>query len=628
VTDRAARGCLTAVLLALAGIAVATDLPAASSGQFWNDGATYYTMASSLARDFDLVYENKDLDRVKLEYPTGPQGVFLKRASGGLVFDSASGFPWIRRLGPSERRIYFAKAFAYPVAAAPFVWLFGTRGLLLTNAIFLALFAGLGYGELCRHAHPAASLAVVLALLFATVTPLYLFWPQPEIFNLGVLTAALVAWRRDRILVSALLFGLATYAKPTNALLALPLGFAPLLGAAHGLAPGLRESFRRALLVVVAAGALYGVNAVVTGEANYQGGERKTFYGHFPADLHTTFGNSGIWMTTSSVGPVVTEQAQHARAIAHGVIVRSSNEMRETFVRNLGYFWIGRFAGALLYFVPAVVAVAFLVCRGPRESSGLLALVTMLISAVVYVWLIPDNWYGGGGTVGNRYFLNLLPLVFFLTPRGAAARVAALGSLGLLFVLPMFAAPIESSLQPWRHALRPLFRAFPAELTMLNDLSICADPWRKKQPFGDPEGDLAQGRPADPKAFWIYFPDDGTYGKEKEGHAEGFWTRGGASAELLLRALEPVRRMQVRVDAGPAGDVVTARAGDSRGTLVLQPHQTGTIELVPGRGMLFYDSLLYVVQISSRTGGSPGPADPRSLGSFVRIDLDVDRRER
>jgi hypothetical protein len=57
-------------------------------------------------------------------------------------------------------------------------------------------------------------------------------------------------------------------------------------------------------------------------------------------------------------------------------------------------------------------------------------------------------------------------------------------------------------------------------------------------------------------------------------------------------------------------------------------HQRGTIELIPGHGMLFYDSLLYVVHVSSRTGASPGPADPRTLGSFVHIDLDVDRRAR
>jgi hypothetical protein len=173
-----------------------------------------------------------------------------------------------------------------------------------------------------------------------------------------------------------------------------------------------------------------------------------------------------------------------------------------------------------------------------------------------------------------------------------------------------------------------VFRAFPAELTMLNDLSICADPWRKKQPFGDPEGNAAQGRNADPSAFWIYFPDDGTYGKEPGGPEEGFWMRGGASAELLLRALEPVRRLRIRIVAGPAGDVVTARAGRSRGTVVLQPHQRGTVELTPAHGMLFYDSLLYVVRISSRSGASPGSADPRTLGSFAHIELEVDRRAR
>ena len=90
--------------LALVVVAVATDLPAVSRQEFWGDGATYYAMAWSLARDLDVRYEARDLARVRREYPAGPQGLFLKRASGGLTSDAEGGFPGVRRVRPGEGR--------------------------------------------------------------------------------------------------------------------------------------------------------------------------------------------------------------------------------------------------------------------------------------------------------------------------------------------------------------------------------------------------------------------------------------------------------------------------------------------------------------------------------------------
>ena len=91
-------------------------------------------MAQSLAEDLDLRYEARDLFRARREFPGGPQGIFLKRTSGGLRVDPPRGFPWLSWGGgaPNER-IFFAKAMAYPLAAAPFVRAFGTNGLLVLN---------------------------------------------------------------------------------------------------------------------------------------------------------------------------------------------------------------------------------------------------------------------------------------------------------------------------------------------------------------------------------------------------------------------------------------------------------------------------------------------------------------
>ena len=615
-SDRLARFLIAALVVALSGAVLSIDLPKATQHSFWSDGATYYSMALSLARDGDLRYEARDVLRVRREYGAGPEGIFLKRASGGLAFTPESGFPWFARVPEQSPRVYFAKAFAYPVAAAPFVWMAGLNGLLLFNVLCLGVSLLLGYSELRRGTSPAWALALAGALFLGGVTPVYLLWLQPEMFNLALVTAGLVAWSRDRPMLSALLLGIATYSKPTNALLALPLGAAPLLAASgSAFLRGVKDAVLRALVVTLAAGSLYGLNATVTGEFNYQGGaERKTFYGQFPFEQDVTFGNSGIWMTSGHVGPLVAGEDDALETRATGPLLESL-ELREAFRANLGYFWYGRYAGALLHFFPVALAVLAFPFWGPRDGKGLLAFAAFVLSYFVYIWFIPANWYGGGGAVGNRYFLSLVPLALWLVPRRRKPIVASVGLLvAALVSAPILASPLFHSLHPGRHGMTEPFPRFPAELTMINDLSFNIDHWRKKVPSGD-HGDVGKNWPADPKAYSLYFPDDGAHGKELVDGVEGVRLKTGRRAELLLRSFEPIQSIEVR-GAGAAGETVSVCAGSACGSLALDPTASAPLRLAPGPGLLYYDSYMYVMVVRA-----PSSSDP-----FVSFKLEVDKR--
>lgn len=635
-SDARARLVLAAAVAALVAGCAALDLPRLAQGRFWGDGATYYCMASSLAQDHDLQYETRDLVRAKREFAQGPQGLFLKRASGGLAADAR--FPWLRRVPESEPRLYFAKPFAYAFAAAPLVWVFGTRGLLLANALALAAALVAGYVELRRRATPGRALAASLTLFLAGVAPLYLLWPTPELFNLALVAVGLVAWSGGRPIVSAILLGIAIYSKPYNLWLAMPLGLAPLLPAS-GARFGARlvEAVRRAAVCATVVVALFGLNRTLTGEWNYQGGaERKTFYGQFPGETETlpdgtvrevTFGNAGTWMSVNRLGPrVAGEAAPPAEQGAEPP--RSAEELRASFVANLGYFWIGRFGGALPYFFPFVAALV-LFALGPRDARAWLALAALAVSVLFYVVMIPDQWYGGSGTIGNRYFLNLLPLGLFLLPRGRERQFVASGVVGAAaFMWPIVSQPVRSALQPGFHTTAAPFRFLPAELTMLNDLSIFEETWRKKQPVGDTEGDRWRNWPADPKAYYLYFPDDGTYGREAGTGGPGFWLRGGRSAEVFLRALEPVTRMTFAVSGGPVGDDVAIRVGSARVDASVGPGETRTVALEPAPGFVYKDSFVYVVRLTSARGAPASHDDPRVVGAFVRASLQVRKRPR
>jgi hypothetical protein len=625
VSERAARVVLAVVVLALAAGAVAVRIP-----RFWSDGATYHAMAWSLAEDLDLRYEARDVLRVRREIPSGPQGVFLKRASGGLRWAPERGFPWLARVPEAEPRVYFAKAFLYPVAAAPLVAVLGTRGLLLANALSLGAALACAYAVLRRQAVPAAALAAGGALCLATVAPVYLLWPQPELFNVALIALGLCAWRAGWPLAAALLLGLATYSKPYNLFVALPLGVEPLLA----LRPwwrGLLESCRRGAVLLATVAALFALNKAVTGEFNYQGGERKTFYGTLPFEAHgVTFGNSGQWMTTDHLGPLV-EGEDEAKVSRRTGPLRTPGEIRDSFARNLGYFWVGRFGGALAYYLPVLVGLGAFLALGPRTREGWLAAAAMAVSWLFYIWMIPDNWYGGGGTLGNRYFLNLVPLAAFLVPKGREWLVAAGALASAVFLAPAWMAPLHHSLHPGELATRPALRWLPAELTMLNDLCAFTEGWRKKRPYGDTEGDAATGRRAAPDAYYLYFLGDGTWGKDLFQARPGFWLAGGGRAEVVLRALEPVRRMEVTLQGGPVGDEVTLVAGGATHRVSLGPWEPRTVAVEVARpGFAYYDSFLHTLRFRSRRGG---PAPPptglpaeRVLGAFVEIRLSVEDR--
>lgn len=623
--DRGPRALLAAASVLLVAATLAVDLPRASGGEFWGDSATYYAMAWSLARDRDLRFDGGDLERILGEYPGGPEGLFLKRASGGLTVDRGVGFPWVRRVRADEERLYYAKAFVHPLLAAPLVAALGTRGLTVVNGLLLSASLFLGFAVLrARGVRPWRAAGLSATFLLLTIVPLYLVWPTPEILGLALVTAALWAWAAGRPLLAAALFGVAGYVKPPNVLLAAPLGLEPLLppgtrvlGA--GLARRLGESARRGAVLALVAGALYGVNAAATGELNYQGGERKTFYGRFPFDeTGATFDTAGTWMTTNQVGPLVAGRDEERVTVQTGP-ARGRGELVESFARNLAYWWVGRFGGALGYFFPAVAAAALFLVRGPRERRGWLALVAVGLTWIAYIALIPDNWYGGGGTVGNRYFLAALPALLFVVPPRRAGTVAAAGlAAAAVFLLPALASPVRHSLRPGDHAVAGAFRALPAELTMLNDLSVFTETWRKKRPFGWVGN--AQ-RPADSDAYFLYFLDDGTFGKEEWAGGAGFWLRGGASAEVVVRAfdLAPVERVVLRVRGGPLGDTVQASLGWRRERVSVGPGEVREIELPAARGVRYYDTYLHTLRLRSRRGAPL--ADGRVVGAFVEVRL-------
>ena len=234
---------------------------------------------------------------------------------------------------------------------------------------------------------------------------------MPELFNFSLALYALFFWSykevaADRLaaagsrflafdqsdVVAGALIGVLTFSKPTHALLLLPV---------VGLAMARRQwprAMRAAMAFIVAAGVLFAANAAITGEFNYQGGDRKTFY-------HSTgFPFANKWETFDNSGPV-----RGREDIMVGDVLVNTHSAN-VFMHNIFYFVFGRYAGLLPYFFPGVLAAGLFLRSRPKRSWQWLAAGTVVCAVLMHVLIWPFTYNGGGGPVGNRYFLAFYPL--------------------------------------------------------------------------------------------------------------------------------------------------------------------------------------------------------------------------
>ncbi len=391
-------GLLAAAVIACiyGGIALSVDFSRSAFG-IQSDEATYYMMGHSLAADRDLAYRREDLARVWHEFPSGPSGVFLKKGRD-LDAHLTGRPPFVRvdsRPDPDTAQLFYGKSYVYPAFAAPFVAAFGTNGFLVFHALLLGLVTLAAYLFLNARSSPGVSLLLASGFLMASVAPTYFVWITPELFNFSLVLLGYVCWLYKEVaapetspraarwlfspwsdLASAALLGVATFSKPSNLLLILPMlaWFA------------MRRQWRRLIVagaVFAAVGAvLVGGNLAITGDWNFQGGDRRTFYGSFPLQ------NRGLgW---EDVG----QDRATNRVLSE--IIFDRRVFWTTLSHNLGYFLVGRYSGLLPYFFPGLFAIAaFLLARGRRAPWQWLVLGAAVAEALLLLVWVPHTYNGG-----------------------------------------------------------------------------------------------------------------------------------------------------------------------------------------------------------------------------------------
>jgi hypothetical protein len=521
------------------------------------------------------------------------------------------------------------------------IWLFGTNGFLVLHALLMTACFACAYAFLAARSHPVSALIFAFAFLFVSLVPIYMVQLGPDFFIFAVVLIAFffwcykevagpapiapaMSWRTRWLLaprsdtVAAALLGVATFAKPTNIGLFMPL----LVSAA------LRKQWARAAKMSAVFGgvviALFALNIALTGDWNYQGGERKTFYGVGDGTFTGGFPYQNDASTFDSVG---------ASRVGGGSfsVLFTRDALLEVFPHNLGYFLFGRHTGFAVYLLPGLMAILlFMAATRDRAMWQWLTLAAGVLTAVVLLIYMPFTWSGGGGPVGNRYFLGTYGVFLFLVPpmQTAASGLVAM-ALSALFVAPLISGPLFATRNPAEHAKTGLFRWLPTELTMVNDLPInTGSDTRFRQPLGGTPPVLG------------YFIDDNVFNRE----GDAFWVRGESRADILLRAriqteadlagVEMSRslridKLTVILETGPKPNRVVTNTGGERRIIDMAPSSQQTVELAMPHGMPykyhpdFPTNYVYMVSISSSSGFVPmfenGANDSRFLGVFVRL---------
>ena len=613
-------GVILALLLlcVYGGLAISVDFPRAALG-IQSDEATYYMMGHSLALDGDLTYRRQDLMRVWREFPSGPSGVFLKKGRDitDWGFMRRPPFFWTTSVPDADpSRYYFGKSFIYAAFAAPFVRVFGTNGFLVFHALLLALVAWCSYVFLHARMSAATAATLTAAFLMVSVVPVYFVWIAPELFIFSVGLLAYFCWLYKQVatreqapagmrwlfggaseVVAAILLGIVTFSKVTNALLFPPLVLWQLW----------QREWRRAIVstiafTVVTVG-LFAINTAISGEWNYQGGEdRSAFYNEYP-----------LQSPTSSFAVGVPKERNEAL----WEIIFDRRVFGSNLVHNLAYFVVGRYSGILAYFFPALFAlVAFAGGFRRRPAWQYFVVAAALGQILIFVIGTPYTWNGGGGSVGNRYFMSAYGLFLFVMPVLPRLWLAFVPWIvGGLFTAPLVLNPFFVSFYPGSY--REVRAAALAACRVDARLRLA----NQHRPLTCVACGSAITRARTTSASSSISSTTTAYLPETD---KSFWVKGESRAEFLIKTDRPMSRAVLTLTAGPVPTEVVARVGKRTQTVSLKAGEQQRVFFNLDPGFLYQGTWpVWTASVSSSRGFVPifheaGSPDTRYLG--VRVD--------
>ena len=106
---------------------------------------------------------------------------------------------------------------------------------------------------------------------------------------------------------------------------------------------------------------------------------------------------------------------------------------------NWAYFFIGRYSGLAIYFFPMLFALLYFLFA---KKNGITNAVYIAgwVGILTYMIGLPWNYFGGSGTIGNRYLMSPFAILLFSITQEPNRKILipAIG-VSLLFTAPFLA---------------------------------------------------------------------------------------------------------------------------------------------------------------------------------------------
>lgn len=368
----------------------------------------------------DLSYDEADIaEWHDLGWTQSPNGLLFQRRSDGYAA---------------------AKPFGYSAVAAPVSGAIGVeRGMAIVNAALLLTTVGIAYLLLRRRFGGATLPIIIAAFTISSVMTLYLFILQPDLF-LAAVTSVMVlllveADRLERysLLVVAMIPAALLIAErtPTATLVA------PLMIWVIWRAPTVR--YRAASVgTLITTWALF-----VSPYLIYSDGASWSAYG----------GNRW-YLISDSPWPPTDDRVFPATGSGFFSWNYVTGRLSPASWDDAGLALVGTVAGrytGMLPWAPMVLAAVVVIgftrpWRQPRNLGSWLW-ASGLTYVIAHAVLLPDGYYGGGATIGNKYLLHITPVfiaAFALAPvtrRSAQISAGIALTVGILMTGPQLLHP-------------------------------------------------------------------------------------------------------------------------------------------------------------------------------------------
>lgn len=532
------------------------------------DEAAYYLMAESLTHDRDLVVEDVDARRLFDHYPVRPAKNVILMSDDGWATS------------------YFGKPYLYSAFASPWVRLFGPNGMVGFNMALLMACVWMGAVYLGRFNGSGLALLFSAGFFLGSSAFAYVFWLHPEIFNLAAIAACLffafhdfttgpgrrgVTWARvGAPAVSGAVLALAVYNKPMFA----AIGLAALYRLLRD--RGLRAAMVWTVAAIVSMAAICGVSIAMTGHASAYLGVSRAGVTLHSENLDAALEPMRGPLTTVEPGNDTTAVAAPESAPAGAAPAtrkrRNTNSWAWIFkpppihprklIEEVPYFLWGRHVGLFPYLPFTAVALLLFLLHARRSPERWLLLGSVLAIAVYTMLWIWFNWHGGGGFIGNRYFVSVYPAFLFLVTRIRPRwlTVAGFAFAGLLvggIVFTPFGTPVrEPTLQS--HVRYAPFRWFPFELSIRGQIPGYRGVSQQDLYF------LGRSDVFRPHGHWM-------------------WMHAGEPVEVFVFSWEPIEETSFLVRSYAVPNRITLELGGDRQVVDLDSSRQTKVVLRPRR---------------------------------------------